>query len=56
MKMMDDLLIKDFIEENYAAFQRFLGERNIDETEAEGIIDALEEKINGPSMIISGKW
>jgi hypothetical protein len=36
------IIIKDFLEENFAAFQGFISARGIDESEAEIIIDSIK--------------
>ena len=38
---VDIQLIKEFIEDNYTAFQRFLEDKDIEHTEAESIINTL---------------
>ncbi len=46
MNKFDLVLIKEFLEENYAEFQRFLEVKEIEGSEAEIIIGGVEKEID----------
>lgn len=46
MNKFDLVLIKEFLEENYAEFQEFLAAKEIEDSEAEVIIGGIEKEID----------
>ena len=46
MDKFDLVLIKEFLEENYAEFQMFLAVKEIEDSEAEVIIGDMEKEID----------
>lgn len=46
MNKFDLVLIKEFLEEHYSDFQKFLAAKEIEDTEAEVIIGGIEKEID----------